>query len=70
MTQPGESECLKGAVHAASASLALTMSLYNLAAYNERHELHLARNSGFYALLWLWEMRNTWAHWREAGRSL
>ena len=63
MTQPGESECLKGAVHAASASLALAASLYNVIAYSERSEKRLAAQSLFYGLLWAFEMWQAHGHW-------
>lgn len=46
--ESGSCEAFKGAVHAAALSLAALMGLYNLAAWMQRREPHLAVNAIVY----------------------
>jgi hypothetical protein len=58
----GESEALKGAVHALGGILAATMAAYNFAAWCYRRETHLGVNSVVYTLAILWEIKQTVHH--------
>jgi len=58
----GESEALKGAVHALGGILAATMAAYNVAAWCYRRETHLGVNSVVYTLATLWEVKQTVHH--------
>ena len=51
----GECERLKAGVHATALALAVTMGLYNAAAWLRRRERHLAVNTILYAALIAWE---------------
>jgi hypothetical protein len=58
----GESEALKGAVHALGGVLAATMAAYNIAAWYYRREPHLRVNAVVYSLAVLWEVKQTKHH--------
>jgi len=58
----GESEALKGAVHAAGGILAGLMAAYNIAAWCYRRERHLGVNAVVYTLAILWEIKQTAHH--------
>ena len=61
----GESEVVKGAVHAAGGVLAATMAAYNLAAWCYRREPHLGINTFVYTLAVLWEIKQTVHHFER-----
>lgn len=67
MFQPEEAVEIKGGAHAALGLLAGLCCGYNLAAWTERHETHLAVNSLIYGLLLWWEYRQMRHHW-SAGQ--
>jgi hypothetical protein len=58
----GESEALKGAVHALGGVLAATMAAYNIAAWYYRRETHLGINAIVYSLAIVWEVKQTVHH--------
>lgn len=58
----GESEALKGAVHALGGILAASMAAYNIAAFCYRRERHLCINSIVYTLAVIWEIKQTVHH--------
>jgi hypothetical protein len=58
----GESEVVKGAVHALGGVIAATMAAYNIAAWCYRRESHLGLNSVVYTLAVLWEIKQTVHH--------
>jgi cobalamin biosynthesis protein CobD/CbiB len=58
----GESEAIKGAVHALGGVLAATMAAYNIAAWCYRREQHLGVNAVVYTLATLWEIKQTVHH--------
>lgn len=58
----GESEAVKGAVHALGGILAATMATYNVAAWCYRREPHLGINAIVYTLAVLWEIKQTVHH--------
>jgi len=58
----GESEVVKGAVHAAGVVLAGSMALYNIAAWCFRREQHLGINAVIYSLAVMWEVKQTSHH--------
>jgi cobalamin biosynthesis protein CobD/CbiB len=61
----GESEVVKGAVHAAGGVLAAVMAAYNLAAWCYRREAHLGINTVVYSLAVLWEIKQTAHHFER-----
>src|SRR3982751_6221043 len=61
---PGESEMLKGAVHAAVCGLACVCGVYNAAAWLTRRERHLGVNAVLYAGLAAWEASHVRHHTR------
>jgi hypothetical protein len=58
----GESEVLKGAVHAAGGALAALMAAYNITAWFYRRERHLGINAVVYTVAVAWEVRQTTHH--------
>jgi hypothetical protein len=58
----GESEAVKGAVHALGGVLAASMAAYNIAAWCFRRERHLCINSIVYTLAVVWEIKQTVHH--------
>jgi hypothetical protein len=58
----GESEALKGAVHALGGMLAATMAAYNIAAWCYRREAHLGVNAIVYSMAVIWEAKQTAHH--------
>ena len=58
----GESEAIKGAVHALGGILAASMAAYNIAAWCFRRERHLGINSIVYSLAVVWEIKQTVHH--------
>jgi hypothetical protein len=58
----GESEVVKGAVHAAGGALAALMAGYNIAAWCYRRERHLGINAIVYTVAILWEVKQTAHH--------
>jgi cobalamin biosynthesis protein CobD/CbiB len=58
----GESEAVKGAVHALGGVLAATMAAYNIAAWCYRRETHLGVNAVVYTLAIIWEIKQTVHH--------
>jgi hypothetical protein len=58
----GESEAIKGAVHALGGVLAASMAAYNIAAWCFRRERHLCINSIVYSLAVVWEIKQTVHH--------
>jgi hypothetical protein len=58
----GESEALKGAVHALGGVLAASMAAYNIAAWCYRRETHLGVNAIVYTLAIIWEVKQTVHH--------
>jgi steroid 5-alpha reductase family enzyme len=58
----GESEALKGAVHALGGVLAASMAAYNIAAFCYRRQRHLCINSIVYTLAVVWEIKQTIHH--------
>ena len=58
----GESEVVKGAVHALGGVLAASMAAYNIAAWCYRRETHLGINAIVYTLAILWEVKQTVHH--------
>jgi hypothetical protein len=58
----GESEALKGAVHALGGVVAATMAAYNIAAWCYRRERHLGINAVVYTLAVMWELKQTVHH--------
>jgi hypothetical protein len=58
----GESEVVKGAVHAAGVVLAGSMAIYNIAAWCFRREQHLGINAVIYSLAVMWEVKQTSHH--------
>jgi hypothetical protein len=58
----GESEVVKGAVHAAGVLLAGSMAIYNIAAWCFRREQHLGVNVVIYSLAVMWEVKQTSHH--------
>ena len=65
----GESEALKGAVHALGGVLAATMAAYNIAAWCYRRERHLAVNAIVYSLAIIWEAKQTAHHLEKCELS-
>jgi hypothetical protein len=61
----GESEVVKGAVHAAGGVLAGVMAAYNLTAWIYRREAHLGINAIVYSLAVLWEVKQTAHHFER-----
>ena len=61
----GESEALKGTVHAVGGILAAMMAAYNIAAWCYRRETHLCVNSIVYTLAVLWETKQTVHHFER-----
>lgn len=61
----GQSEAVKGAVHAAGGTLAVMMAAYNIAAWCYRRERHLGLNAVVYALAIAWELKQTTHHLRR-----
>ena len=61
----GQSEAIKGAVHAAGGALATLMVAYNVAAWCYRHERHLAINVVVYSLAVGWEVAQTLRHFER-----
>jgi hypothetical protein len=61
----GESEVVKGAVHAAGGVLAGVMAAYNLAAWCYRRESHLGINAVVYTLAVAWEIKQTAHHFER-----
>jgi len=61
----GESEAMKGAVHALGGVLAATMAAYNIAAWCYRRERHLGVNAVVYSLAVLWEIKQTRHHFER-----
>jgi len=53
----GSCEPLKAVVHGLSLGLAAVMGAYNIAAWLQRRERHLAINAALYTLAILWEQR-------------
>lgn len=62
----GESEALKGAVHALGGVLAATMAAYNVTAWCYRREPHLGINAVVYTLAVLWEIKQTRHHFERS----
>ena len=58
----GESEVVKGTVHAAGGLLAALMAIYNIAAWCFRREQHLGVNAVIYSLAVMWEVKQTSRH--------
>ena len=58
----GESEAIKGAVHALGGVLSASMAAYNIAAFCYRRERHLCLNSIIYTLAVIWEIKQTVHH--------
>ena len=58
----GESEALKGAVHALGGVVAGTMAAYNIAAWCYRRERHLGINAVVYTMAVMWELKQTAHH--------
>ena len=58
----GESEALKGAVHALGGVVAATMAAYNVTAWCYRRERHLGVNAVVYTLAVFWELKQTVHH--------
>jgi hypothetical protein len=58
----GESEAVKGAVHALGGVLAASMAAYNIAAWCYRRETHLGINAIVYSLAIVWEAKQTVHH--------
>lgn len=58
----GESEALKGAVHALGGVLAASMAAYNITAWFYRRETHLGINAIVYSLAIVWEVKQTVHH--------
>jgi hypothetical protein len=61
----GEQEEVKGAVHALACMVAVAMAAYNIAAWNYRHQRHLAINAVVYSLAVGWEVKQTLHHLRR-----
>lgn len=53
----GSCEPLKAAIHGLSLGLAIVMGAYNVAAWVQRRERHLAINAALYVLAIIWEQR-------------
>lgn len=66
----GESEAIKGAVHAVGGVVAATMAAYNIAAWCYRREKHLCINSIVYTLAILWEIKQTAHHWERCVEAI
>lgn len=60
--QHGTCEGLKAGMHATTLGLAITMGLYNAAAWMTRRERHLAVNTILYAALIAWEREHVARH--------
>ena len=58
----GESEAVKGAVHALGGVLAASMAAYNIAAWCYRRETHLGINAIVYTMAIIWEVKQTVHH--------
>ena len=67
--ESGERETLKAAVHALALALAAFIGLYNLTAWLQRREDHLAVNTVVYAALVLFECRHVKHHWTAGAES-
>ena len=65
----GESEALKGAVHALGGVLAASMAAYNIAAWCYRRETHLGINAIVYTLAIVWEVKQPSTIWNAARPS-
>jgi len=65
----GESEAVKGAVHAAGGILAALMAAYNVAAWCYRRERHLGINAVVYSLAIAWEIKQTVHHLERCERE-
>jgi hypothetical protein len=61
----GESEAIKGAVHATAGVIAASMAAYNITAWYFRHETHLAANGVIYSMAVAWEIKQTFRHLRR-----
>ena len=60
----GESEGVKGAVHATACLISAAMAAYNIVAWHYRHERHLGINAVVYSLAVGWEIKQTMHHLR------
>jgi hypothetical protein len=58
----GESEAMKGAVHALGGVIAASMAAYNIAAWFYRRQRHLSVNAVVYTLAVVWEIKQTVHH--------
>ena len=67
--ESGERETLKGTVHALALLLAAFIGLYNMTAWLQRREQHLAVNTLVYAALVLFECRHVKHHWAAGSES-
>ena len=65
----GESELVKGAVHAAGGVLAGVMAAYNIVAWCYRREPHLGINAIVYALATAFEVKQTAHHFERCEHS-
>ncbi len=61
----GESEMVKGAVHAAGGVLAGVMAVYNIVAWCYRREPHLGINAIVYTLATAFEVKQTAHHFER-----
>lgn len=68
MFASGECEVYKGGVHAAVASQAAAMALYNLGAYAARRERRLLIQGACYLALCGFEWWQTFGHWSAHRR--
>ena len=60
----GEQEEVKGAIHAVTGLLALTMATYNAAAWCYRRDPHLGANAIIYGAVAVFEVKQTLHHLR------
>ena len=60
----GNSESLKGGVHAAVGALAAACAAYNITAWCYRRQRHLRLNAIVYTLAVAWELKQTLHHLR------
>jgi hypothetical protein len=65
----GEREALKGTVHGIALGLAAFIGTYNVSAWLQRRERHLAVNTIVYAALVLFELRHVRHHWASAASA-
>ena len=61
----GTGELLKGGVHAFLGGVLSIVAAFNVAAWVERRDRHLAVNAIGYTLAVGWEIYQTWQHFRE-----